>query len=340
MAEGPITQRPDRLHTVEILRGLAALAVTWFHLTNGYDTGWAGKSGSLGWLGVDSFFVISGFVIPLSLQRAGYETRDFGRFMGRRLIRLEPPYLISIALVLMLQFASSLAPGFQGHDQGYQPAQIAAHLFYLIPLTPYHWLLPVYWTLAYEFVFYILTGLLFKTLWPRHISLQAAVVFGVFLLAHFITRQWDARILLFLFGIAGARYFTGRDSLTAFISTVAAVAIVLVATGAPLSGLVGLATILTIVFVRIPDSRALMWLGSISYSLYLIHVPIGGRVVNIGKRFIHGAPQQFALSLLALLVAVGCAWLFYRFIETSATSLSRRVPLKARRDDTGATSAP
>lgn len=37
-----------RIESVEVLRGLAALAVTWFHLTNGYDYNWVRASGSHG----------------------------------------------------------------------------------------------------------------------------------------------------------------------------------------------------------------------------------------------------------------------------------------------------
>ena len=80
----------DLIISVEYLRGLAALSVTWFHLTNTYSLNWVRESGSLGWLGVEAFFVISGFIIPYSLHRSGYTLRDFPNFMLRRIVRLEP----------------------------------------------------------------------------------------------------------------------------------------------------------------------------------------------------------------------------------------------------------
>jgi hypothetical protein len=56
----------------------------------------------------------SGFVIPLSLHGPGHQLCHFPNFMLRRLLRFEPPYLASIAMVIVLGYLSSLAPGFHG----------------------------------------------------------------------------------------------------------------------------------------------------------------------------------------------------------------------------------
>lgn len=322
-------ERQARLHIIEALRGLAALGVTWFHLTNSYTGDDAVRaSGSYGWLGVEVFFVISGFVIPYSLYVANYQITDFGRFLARRLVRLEPPYLVSIALVILLQFASSYAPGFRGADPHYSVPQIAAHLLYMIPFTSYHWIGGVYWSLAYEFAFYITAGLLFSVVWNRHLLFTAALSGLVFLAGFGLTHAWDARLLLFLFGIAAVRYYVGRDRLWLFAACIAANAGIIVLIGSPLSALAGLITALMVVFVKIPAWRPLTALGAISYSLYLIHGPIGGRVVNLGGRFIHGQLQEFALSLVALAISLICAWVFYRAIEVASTRASKRISLR------------
>ena len=93
-----------RILVVEYLRGLAALGVTWFHLTNTYDLNWVRQSGSLGWLGVEVFFVISGFIVPYSIALAypAYSLRDYPNFCARRILRLEPPFVASIILVILL----------------------------------------------------------------------------------------------------------------------------------------------------------------------------------------------------------------------------------------------
>ncbi len=66
-AAGRSNHPAEKIHVVEYLRGVAALGVAWFHMTNTYGPGFVASFGSLGWLGVDVFFVISGFVIPYSL---------------------------------------------------------------------------------------------------------------------------------------------------------------------------------------------------------------------------------------------------------------------------------
>lgn len=51
------------------------------------------------------------------------------------------------------------------------------------------------------------------------------------------------------------------------------------------ASLVALGAFLLIVFKSAPRSRVWVYLGTISYSLYLTHVPLGGRIVNLVGRF-------------------------------------------------------
>ena len=70
------TARSARLTTPDCLRGMAAAGVAWFHITNGNPEfsppALLKASGAHGWLGVEVFFVISGFVIPYALHAARY----------------------------------------------------------------------------------------------------------------------------------------------------------------------------------------------------------------------------------------------------------------------------
>ena len=100
----------NRVVVIDVLRGFAALAVTWFHLTNIYEWSWLRHSGNYGWLGVEVFFVLSGFVIPYSIAHTyrGYTHADFPSFFVRRVVRLEPPYILSILFVSPFQLDHGL----------------------------------------------------------------------------------------------------------------------------------------------------------------------------------------------------------------------------------------
>src|ERR1035438_4700620 len=106
-----------RLGTIDCLRSVAALSVAWFHFTVAsgiLHSGGLYYSGLYGWVGVEMFFVISGFIIPYSLYGAGYRNRDFGLFLIKRIARLDPPYFADILLCIALSYAVTLAPGFRG----------------------------------------------------------------------------------------------------------------------------------------------------------------------------------------------------------------------------------
>lgn len=203
--------------------------------------------------------------------------------------RLEPPYIISVLLVVCLWELSAQAPGFAGASPDWSLLQILSHIAYAIPLTSFDWLQPVYWTLAYEFVFYILAGLLFTVIghldfnrWPLLAALVIIASLGGFL---------PPLGLLFIMGIAVFRriaLFEGR------LKTI----LVLAASGGAMAilehGLQASVGILTSLCILITASlnlttrvwRPFLWLGTISHSLYLVHIPVGGRVVNLLGRFI------------------------------------------------------
>lgn len=327
MTEVPLRSRDDQIFTVEALRGLAALSVAWFHLTNTYPLDWVRYSGFYGGRGIDMFFVISGFIIPYSLHRAQYKFAYFPRFLLRRLVRLEPPYLLSVAIALILWELAARTPGFAGSPPSYSIGQILAHFLYLVPLTDYSWLNVVYWTLAYEFVFYILVGLLWPVLSQRSLLYTALLV--ALLQAFESSRPGNSpgAALLFFVGICCVRRVLKLDPVWLSWSAIAIAIAALYWLIDPAVAIVALVTAFLIILVDIPRIRVLGILGAISYSLYLLHVLIGGRVVNIGRRFIEGPVQEFLLSAAALAVSLIAAFIFWKLVEEPAKRASRRVAL-------------
>jgi peptidoglycan/LPS O-acetylase OafA/YrhL len=308
------------------MRGIAAIGVALFHFSGPFDAGLPLVFRSYGWLGVDMFFVISGFVIPLSLYGKDYQLRDFPMFIMRRLVRLEPPYLASIGLGLILWLASSVTPGFRGTDPSYSLPQVLGHLFYAIPLTSYAWLSPVYWSLAYEFIFYILVGLTFAFLVKKGIEFTilttAIIASGCF----YLEGKIDVRVLEFVVGVTLMRLYVAQEEILR-IGAWLAIGIMLVFYfgGTAIGAAVLMAAGAILLFHRVQLGMWAYTIGGISYSFYLTHVLIGGRVINLGARFGDGQLYACCLIAIALLLSLAAAAVFSRLIERPSTEASRRI---------------
>jgi peptidoglycan/LPS O-acetylase OafA/YrhL len=323
--------RAGRISTVDCLRGVAALVVVWFHMTNGnteaYAPDWLRASGRDGWLGVEVFFVISGFVIPYALHRAAYHLHDYGRFLLRRIIRLDPPYFVSIALTIALAYVSAAVPGFRGQQPSYPLPLLLSHIAYANRFFGFRSINVVYWSLSLEFQYYLLVGLTFPLVGNRRraIRIAALAALGAAALASpnmLLVFRW-----LFLFEL-GILAFYRRERLVGVPGYLAGVALAAAGTYVTLGpevAVVGVATTLVIAFVVVRN-RLLLFLGDISYSLYLVHVPIGGRIINAGTRFRLGPTSATLLALTALGVSVGAAYVFHRLIERPARAWAARIP--------------
>jgi peptidoglycan/LPS O-acetylase OafA/YrhL len=315
---------------IHYLRGLASLAVAWFHLTRRWTDGvWL--SGTYGWLGVEVFFVISGFVIPYSIATTyeAYSTSAFASFISRRLVRIEVPYIVSIILVIILGHLSALTPGFLGSTPNYTAAQIASNIFYVAEWTSQKWMQPVYWTLAYEFAFYLTIGLLYGVLFGKGRSLTYSFAVAILLLAA-IGGAISYLVLLFVMGTAVFGYGMGRERRFTAMGTLVACATAIAFAGSPTIAVTGLITATAIGFGRAVHlgaglGRVLTYLGTISYSLYLVHVPIGGRVVNLATRFVQGQFEHLIVSVFALVIALAFAHMFYIYVERPALRKARQL---------------
>jgi len=74
----------------------------------------------------------------------------------------------------------------------------------------------------------------------------------------------------------------------------------------------------------------LAWLGTISYSLYLVHVPIGGKIVNLGARYAHTLPTELLVLAIAVVASLGVAWLLWYFVERPAQRWSSAITYPLR----------
>ena len=318
------------------LRGMAALAVTFFHFTNG-NAGYLQEGdvlkqlGSVGWLGVEAFFVISGFVIPYSLYIRAYQPGEFFQFMVRRLKRLEPPYLACIALILILNVLSSIAPGFRGSPSDLTWQALFAHFAYLNAIFDYGWMNPVFWTLAIEFQFYIFVALIFG--YAAHASPLVRVgTILIISIAGFLGTGNKALLLhwlpLFAIGIVTFQFHVKLLTTSQYVLMLIPVSMLCLAGVGAGETVVGICTALLIALMgdRRPSRlfRPLALLGVVSYSLYLLHVPIGGRVINLGSRLPDSILYRYPVIVLALLVSIAAAYFFWRYIERPSQRWSKQ----------------
>lgn len=335
----------SRYRTVDAWRGIASLGVVFFHSFGPYtrERVWAPLEplraiSDHGWLGLHLFFVISGYCIWERLHLASLRRESAPHFWRDRAMRILPPYWGALAATLALNL---LAWPFN-----------RSHLADNIPLSWPVWIgnltlthallgLPsmilVSWTLCCELAFYFVAGLLLLAgRGSRKIPVGFSVGALLCLPAFFSIRaHWALPVLLwpeFFLGVCVS--FVLRTHQAALRGLRALGLTVMVALSA--SAVVGIgdfggparasAVILAWVLLalhpwdlrlaRLPVTRALAWVGTFSYSLYLMHAPVLSRVLNLGSRFI--VPSRAAFSLLwlfAVAAAIGGGWCFWRWVE-------------------------
>lgn len=340
----PVTST-GRLPWLDVLRGVAAFAVVLHHIYAISVHYYATDSTLLdspsvrvfmhlsrwGVLGVPCFFVLSGFCVGQTWQRA----KSSSQFALRRWRRIFPPYYASLALVLGCVLAVKLCNGV--NDITTLPAPTPANLLATLtlmtaPASHVPTLTWVYWTLSYEVVFYVLLSalLLVPGSWRRRaLCLVHAVIC---LLGVWPGLKLNPGLLFFvdlwpLFGLGLALTLASHSRPAALIiglvSVLATCHLIGVAAYANFAWAGFAATALVAVSAAGPPA-ALIWplekLGEFSYSLYLIHVPI---LLSLGKYLVL-RPQQtpgwfFAGASAAASLMVAAAFGFYWLCERPFT---------------------
>jgi exopolysaccharide production protein ExoZ len=324
--------------TIQALRAIAALLVVVYHAFDMWavriNPGAPGAAWTNGAAGVDIFFVISGFVMVVSSQRLRSQPGAWMTFMRHRLVRIVPLYWLLTTLKLVLVFFFAGLALRSNLDLDYV---VRSYLFFPVVDSAGHFrpLLPVGWTLTYEFLFY---GLFALALALRVDVLRVLIpAFAVFVvLALLRTQSWPAWTILFstiavefLFGVVLAKATLRGWLLPPALAAGAMIGgfalILLVPEGSEnlrtlTWGLPALGIVAGAVALETRMAKALpQWLlvlGDASYSVYLVHgfvVP----VVGVGIMALHwtSASAQ-ALTVAACLVAGSLAgWVVYACVE-------------------------
>ncbi len=324
-------QAPNqRIGVINALRASAAIFVAWGHFVAGQGK-YLSLSGKYGYLGVDIFFVISGFVIPWSLYRSRYALRDYPRFLLKRNVRLYPPYLASIAVtVLATNFI--MAPVLHLPRLTITTQSLLLHFVYLNDLAHVPWINVVYWTLAIEFQWYLLVGLMFPLLATRNRMARFAGLAGM-MTAYFAVgndRLIFHSIPIFLIGVFVFQYRVGLIDLHAMVGMIAVMVLAMIA---PLGWIVtgvSVTTGLLIAFSTFHNPAADR-VGDVSYSLYLLHLPIGVSVIGCLSLWLpYSGSYMIVLDTVGLAACGLVAWVMYQLIEKPSQEMSSAIRFARR----------
>lgn len=320
--------KKNELDSLVLLRGIAVLMVCFCHFGNAL----VGEHifsdlfvffHEYGKYGVHVFFVISGFVIPLSLFKGKYTINSYGQFLYKRLLRLHPPYLAALGLTLLTMFFSYRVRHVPFPEDFVSILKSLAYLH-----TPAD--NPVFWTLLVEAQYYLFIGL-FYTLILHHSKIAFIVGIPVLLiLAELKINEFIPLlpyIVFFLIGTVGFVIHTKNGNPKLNIVILILLLIFAVARYELSAFLSSFTTIVIILTSQISFPALLKFPGKISYSIYLIHFPIGIKLINFSKSKINPG-YSWLLLIITLVIVLLISWIFYRVFEEYSERLSKKIKYK------------
>lgn len=205
---------------LQVARGIAALLVVLLHATTGANTFYSenifNNFWKFGHIGVDFFFVLSGFIIFYVHNDDTPNRNSITTYIKKRLIRIYPPYLlITILLILIYNFFPNLSANNRN-------ISIFSSLT-LIPITNYVPALNVAWTLMHEMLFYCIfilfyfhkkVFIVFLTIWFFFISVGSFFNYDGLFRTFFL----NAHNIEFMFGIISALVVKKKKASSAYLS--------------------------------------------------------------------------------------------------------------------------
>jgi peptidoglycan/LPS O-acetylase OafA/YrhL len=289
LAQDNVHRPAARLEGLDALRGVAALAVVLYHYTYGYSQVVGKHRPGLdlvatdGHFGVNLFFIISGFVILMTLERSA-KAADFS---VSRFARLWPAYLACAALTSLVIVALNFNP---------QHLTVRDALLNVLMLNKLIGNVSIdlsYWTLTYEVLFYAGAAMIFFGLKIKRIEWACLAWLGLAFVARITSFDVHHERFSVLLGVDFCHFFVmgmmiylisqRRNSWLTMSTAILAFAMTLF--GPPFNpGAMKLwqFMLLTLLFavtvwlvaerkIRFLNIAPLLFLGEISYSLYLVH---------------------------------------------------------------------
>jgi peptidoglycan/LPS O-acetylase OafA/YrhL len=341
---------PANLKPLTALRFFAAAWVVLYGLWPRLDVGFTPEIVSKGYLGVEVFFILSGFILCHVYLPVAEEGRfRYGAFLWARLARIYPLHLVTMAAIGLVGFAAVLAgraidPNILSAP-AVLPNLLLTHAWGLAPVSG--WNHPS-WSISAEWFAYLafpaFAWLAIRLRKAPEAALAGALVLVFFLNALFVkltgfpltqaTIFWGALRIVPCFAYGSALYLFWRSGAvqsrtTAHVGAAIFGAALLVGAqqGLPDPVLVGIAggLILFLAALSSTGSKALshpwlVYLGEISYSIYMVHTLWDLVFVNGAASALHLNDKHLPLGLWLVLVAgvVPLAAASYHLIERPA----------------------
>lgn len=309
-----------RLDSLDALRGIASCVVVATHAveTAGYDAAAIPSRGA-----VMLFFVLSGYV--LALPYVEQRPLAWWRFLIRRFCRLWPPLAAAVALTCLLYWLAEPRPPFAGG--GWDQPMTIARVSHCLLLSEADGgcgsFVPTLWSLTYEArisaVFPVLAPLFLRA--PFAV---AAVAMALWLVPSGMS-QTAGFSLLFMMGILAAAQAPRLEAAARSIRPVLVAIFGLLLIEIPWDTANGVGAVALIATVRHYPATArafahpvLLWLGRISYSLYLVHVS-----VFLFAYYTVGGSLSFVQTVLCFIVSGLVSEAMYRYIECPSIRCGR-----------------
>ncbi|HFT7639868.1 acyltransferase family protein [Citrobacter freundii] len=348
----------NKLESLQILRGLAAFAVVLYHynlylVPNGPEREIPDKLFGWGAIGVDLFFVISGFIMVFVTADKVSGIKTSIDFIINRLVRVLPTYYIILFLTIFCIGGIDLILNINLDSDPNLASALTFNPY--IPETaplyiPDNGLYNIRWTLNYEIYFYLAFSicLMFK---PRIILLffwfMIPIIFSIYSLHTFtlltegynfesIKLRFITNPIILEFGVgilSGYAYRRLRHCDYLKHGLISICLVVIIVTGIALGALKAysllsalsfffLVTLFSIQSDKIIKftPKVFVVLGDISFSWYLLHTPLLYIAsLHFDKRF-PGAINSFYGFFGLLLLSIVLAWLSHRYIEVRLTN--------------------
>lgn len=308
-----------RLKELDILRGFAALNVVLYHYTTRfraiYHHSYPEKYDWIyGHYGVELFFVISGFVIFMTLQNV----KNVKEFAFKRFVRLFPTYWICLSLTLITVYLF-------GHPatSEYTVYEVLMNFTMVQGAFEVANIDGAYWSLLPELFFYVFMAFVYAMGFITKIRVIAIVWLSLMLLNQFGLLPFGAYFLNLEYGmffLAGVLFYElkfNHGGLTEHLLIALCLITAMWVHQTPgsafvFTGIFGLFYLFIYNRLKIISFSPLLFFGYISYPLYLLHQNVGFSLMNLLKQYI---TNEFAVILISILLLTGMAWIVTRYLE-------------------------